>query len=71
MPNRYRPDDLARIETKARSMARSGKYRSHVEIGNLLEAHGFELNARVVDNLRAQTEIDRLCHQTRAIAPAA
>jgi hypothetical protein len=71
MPNRHRPDDLAWIETKARSMARSGKYRSHVEIRNLLEAHGFELTARVFDNLWSQTEIDRLCRKARAIAAAA
>jgi len=71
MNNRFRPNDLARIETQARAMARSGKYRGHAEIRNVLESSGFELTAKVFDNRWSQTEIDRLCHQARRIGAAA
>jgi hypothetical protein len=68
MPYHYRPDDLARIETKARTLARSGKYRSHVEIRNVLEAGGYDLTARIFDNRWSQAEIDRLCDRARGLA---
>ena len=71
MNNRFRINDLARIETQARALARSGKYRSHVAIRNVLEASGFELTAKIFDNRWSQTEIDRLCHQARRIGAAA
>jgi hypothetical protein len=71
MLNRKRADDLARIETQVRSMARSGKYRSHVEIRNALERAGVELTAQIFKNRWSQTEIDRLCDRARSIGAAA
>jgi hypothetical protein len=71
MVKRYRTNQLARIETMARSLARSGKYRSYVEIRNLLEVRGFDQTPRVFENRWSQTEIDRLCYQARAVVAAA
>jgi hypothetical protein len=52
-------------------MARSGKYRSHVEIRTVLERAGVELTAQIFKNRWSQTEIDRLCDRARSIGAAA
>jgi hypothetical protein len=54
---------LAQIETEARVLARSGKYRSFVTIEMVLLTRGFREARRLFANKWTQTEVDRLCEQ--------
>jgi hypothetical protein len=60
-------EEMARVETESRAMARSGIYRSHVEIRNVL-AERREATTKVFGNLWSRTEIDRLCRLARTSA---
>jgi hypothetical protein len=52
---------LAHIETEARVMAQSGKYRSFVTIEMVLLTQGFREARRLFANRWTQAEVDRLC----------
>jgi hypothetical protein len=56
---------LARIETEARTLARSGKYRSFILIKMLLLARGHSEAHKVFANKWTQFELDRLCRQAQ------
>jgi hypothetical protein len=58
---------LAHIETKARTLARSGKYFSHEAIGLALVARGLAETPRLFRNAWTCSELDRLCQQARQI----
>ena len=58
---------LARIETEARTLARSGKYHSFTSIKNLLLAHGYPEAHKVFANRWTRSELDRLCQQAQHI----
>ena len=52
---------LARIETEARTLARSGNYRSFISIKMLLLARGYSEAHKIFANRWTQFELDRLC----------
>jgi hypothetical protein len=56
---------LARIETEARTLARSGNYRSFTSIKMLLLARGYLEAHKIFANRWAQFELDRLCQQAQ------
>ena len=56
---------LARIEAEARTLARSGDYRSFDSIEIILLARGYQEAHRVFSNRWSQAEVDRLCRQAR------
>jgi hypothetical protein len=56
-------DQLARIESEARKLARSGRYRSFGSIQTILLAQGFAEVPRVFANRWTCAELDRLCEQ--------
>ena len=58
---------LARIETEARTLARSGNYHGFSSIKHLLLAHGYPEAQKVFANRWTQSELDRLCRQARHI----
>jgi hypothetical protein len=58
---------LARIETEARTLARSGNYFSHKAIGLALVARGFAETPRLFRNPWTCSELDRLCQQAQRI----
>ena len=57
-------EQLARIETEARTLARSGKYFSHKAIRLALVAQGFAETPRLFRNPWTCSELDRLCQQS-------
>jgi hypothetical protein len=65
---RYKAQDLARVETEARTLARSGRYRGYVEIKRELESRGLPAVARIFINAWSRAEVDRLCRHARASA---
>jgi hypothetical protein len=56
-------DQLARIESEARTLARSGNYLSARSIEAALAEKGFLETARVFRNRWTCSELDRLCQQ--------
>jgi hypothetical protein len=56
---------LARIETKARTLARSGKFPSFISIKILLLARGYSETHKIFANRWTQFELDRLCRQAQ------
>jgi len=56
---------LARIETAARTLARSGKHPGFSSIKNLLLTHGYPEADKVFANRWTRSELDRLCQQAR------
>jgi hypothetical protein len=58
---------LARIETEARTLARSGQYFSSRSIRLALVASGFVEAPLLFRNLWTRSELDRLCQQARRI----
>jgi hypothetical protein len=58
---------LARIETEARTLARSGKYLGFTSIKSVLLAHGYPEARKVFANRWTQSELDRLCQQARQL----
>jgi hypothetical protein len=52
---------LARIETEARTLARSGKFHSANAIEMALLARGFADAQKIFANRWTRSEIDRLC----------
>jgi hypothetical protein len=52
---------LARIETEARTLARSGNFGGFVSVERALLTRGFEEAPRVFANRWTQSEVDRLC----------
>jgi len=56
-------DQVAQIETEARKLARSGKYRSFRSIQTVLQARGLPKVPKVFANRWTCTELDRLCEQ--------
>jgi hypothetical protein len=56
---------LARIETEARTLARSGEHRSFNSIEMILLARGFQEAHKIFANRWSQSELDRLCHQAQ------
>jgi hypothetical protein len=66
--DRIKPDArerLARIETEARTLARSGNYRSFISIKMMLLASGYSEAHKVFANRWTQFELDRLCQQAQ------
>jgi hypothetical protein len=59
---------LARIETEARTLARSGDYRGFDSIEMILLARGYQEAHKVFSNRWSQAEVDRLCRQARKSA---
>ena len=57
-------EQLARIVTVARTLARSGKYFSHKAIRLALVAQGFAETPRLFRNPWTCSELDRLCQQS-------
>ena len=55
----------ARIETEARTLARSGKYRSFITIKMMLLARGYSEAHKIFANRWTQSELDRLCRQAQ------
>jgi hypothetical protein len=60
---------LARIETEARTLARSGNFGGFASIERALLTRGFDEAPRIFANRWTQFEVDRLCHQARRVAP--
>jgi hypothetical protein len=58
---------LARIETEARTLARSGNYQSFSPIKSLLLSHGYPEAHKVFANRWTQFELDRLCQQAQHV----
>jgi hypothetical protein len=58
---------LARIETEARTLARSGNYYGFSSIKNLLLTRGYPEANKVFANRWTQSELDRLCRQAQHI----
>ena len=58
-------ESLARIETEARKLARSGQYQSFISIELALLARGYRDAAKVFANPWTQHELDRICEQAR------
>jgi hypothetical protein len=58
---------LARVETEARTLARSGNHRSFSSIKMLLLTHGYSEVHKVFANRWTQCEVDRLCQQAQHI----
>jgi len=56
-------DRLARIETEARTLARSGNHYGFSSIKNLLLTRGYPEANKVFANRWTQSELDRLCKQ--------
>jgi hypothetical protein len=56
---------VARIETKARTLARSGGHFSFSSIRSALLAEGYPEAHKVFANRWTQYELDRLCQQAR------
>ena len=56
---------LARIETEARTLARSGDHPSFSSIEFILLARGYEEAHKVFSNRWSQAEVDRICRQAR------
>jgi hypothetical protein len=59
---------LARIETEARTLARSGNFGGFASIERALLTRGFEEAPRIFANRWTQSEVDRLCYQARRVA---
>jgi hypothetical protein len=60
-------DRLARIETEARALARSGNHYGFSSIKNLLLTRGYPEADKVFANRWTQSEVDRLCRQAHYI----
>jgi hypothetical protein len=58
-------DQLARIETEARKLARSGEHRGFGSIQRVLLARGFAQAHKVFANRWTCSELDRLCEQAQ------
>ncbi len=56
---------IARIETEARALARSGDFGSFTAVERALLIRGFQEAPRIFANRWTQAEVDRLCHQAR------
>jgi hypothetical protein len=56
---------VARIETKARLLARSGNHRGFSSIKTALLVEGYPEADKVFANRWTQFELDRLCQQAR------
>ena len=56
---------LARIETEARTLARSGNFGGFASIERALLTRGYEEAPRVFANRWTQSEVDRLCLQAK------
>jgi hypothetical protein len=56
---------LARIETEARTLARSGDFGGFASIERALLTRGYDEAPRVFANRWTQSEVDRLCLQAR------
>ena len=56
---------LARIETEARTLARSGNFGGFASIERALLTRGYDEAPRVFSNRWTQYEVDRLCLQAR------
>jgi hypothetical protein len=56
---------LARIETEARSLARSGDFGSFLSIERAMLTRGFREAPKVFANRWTQSEVDRLCQLAR------
>jgi hypothetical protein len=56
-------DRVARIETEARRLARSGRFLSSRSIEQALLAEGFPEAHQVFRNLWTHSELNRLCEQ--------
>ncbi len=56
----------ARIETLARALARSGRYRGYLEIESILASRGLPEARKVFANRWSQAEVDRLCLVARS-----
>jgi hypothetical protein len=61
---------VARIETEARRLARSGLYQGFSAIEMALMAQGYRDVAIVFANRWTQSELDRLCDRARNCAPS-
>jgi zona occludens toxin (predicted ATPase) len=59
---------LARIETEARTLARSGNFGGFASIERALLTRGFDEAPRIFANRWTQSEVDRLCHLARRVA---
>ena len=59
---------LARIETEARALARSGDFGSFTSIERALLIRGFQEAPKIFANRWTQSEVDRLCHQAKWFA---
>jgi hypothetical protein len=74
-----RSELTAYIETEARALARSGKYRGHREIQRILMEMDYASARKVFQNRWTQSELDRICHnawtaglpQSRGLSEAA
>jgi hypothetical protein len=62
---------LARIETEARNLARSGNHHSFSSIKMQLLTRGYPEANKVFANRWTQYELDRLCRQAQDIRGAA
>jgi len=51
----------AEIETLARALARSGRYRGHVAVVASLKGNGYPEAVKLFQNPWQQAEIDRIC----------
>jgi len=63
--NQGKLDRLAYIETEARRLARSGKYRDSRPIQMVLLVRGFREVPKIFANRWTCSELDRLCEQAQ------
>jgi hypothetical protein len=59
-------EQLARIETQARTLARSGEYYGFKQIETVLIAGGYQEARKIFANRWSRAEVDRLCEQARS-----
>ena len=60
-----RQERLARIETGARTLARSGRHQTFRSIEALLFDEGYPEVRRLFANLWTQAELNRICQQAQ------
>ena len=64
---KHQIERLARLQTEARRLARSGAYHDFVEVRRELMAGGHEDAWKIFKNLWTRSEINRLCDLARRV----
>lgn len=62
---KHRIEQLARLQTEARSLAHSGAYSDFTQVRRELIARGHRDAWKIFENLWTRSEINRLCELAR------